>query len=136
MILREDIPNFTWAEVLAGFTPNKRFWRHMELLQGLREWWQAPLQITSGFRSRVHNESIGGVGRSQHMIFATDVQPSLESDHLANIPESEQLAQAIIGFSVAAEKVGFTGVGLYDSFVHLDLRPEGLARWDNRTKIE
>jgi uncharacterized protein YcbK (DUF882 family) len=134
MIIRDDIPNFTWAEVLAGFEPTDRFYRHMQLLQGMRDWWEAPLQITSGFRSRVHNEAIGGVGKSQHMIFATDVQPSLNSPHVVEVLEQEQLPEAISRFASGALDRGFSGIGTYDTFVHLDLRDGGLTRWDNRTK--
>ena len=132
MVLRDDIPNFTWGEVLAGFTPGERFWRHMVLLQGLREWWGAPLQITSGYRSRVHNEAVGGAGKSQHLEFATAVQPNLPSPLLANVPDEKRLARAIELFAVEAQVRGYTGIGRYDTFVHLDLRPGSLVKWDNR----
>ena len=58
--LREDIPNFTWAEVVSGFQPDARFWDHMKKLQALRDWWNAPFKVSSGYRSEKHNEVIGG----------------------------------------------------------------------------
>lgn len=104
----------------------------MLLLQGLRDWWDAPLKITSGFRSWIHNDAIGGAMKSQHMTFASDVQPSLGSVHLNPYQESEKIKQSLVLFSAQADAVGFDGIGMYDTFVHLDLRGK-TARWDNRT---
>ena len=129
MILRHDIPNFTWQEVLAGFEPNERFWSHMVALQKLREYWEAPLRITSGFRSEKHNEAIGGAKKSQHMIFATDIIPSVKSKLL----DKPSLPIALNMIADKAEILGFTGIGRYDVFVHLDMRDKA-TRWDNRTK--
>ncbi len=129
MQLRDDIPNFSWSEVLGGFQPDARFWRHMELLQGLREWWGASIQITSGFRSRQHNEAIGGAAKSQHMVFATDCMPSPASPHLSGYTEPKRLGESLKLFAAKADAVGFDGIGMYDTFVHLDLRGE-TARWD------
>ena len=130
MQLREDIPNFSWEEVLSGFKPDARFWLHMQNLQKLRDWWEAPLRITSGFRSSTHNDAIGGASKSQHMIFATDIVPSVKSPHLPQpiLPEALDL------IADKAEELGFTGVGRYDIFIHLDMRPN-VARWDERTKF-
>ena len=124
MQLREDIPNFSWEEVLSGFKPDSRFWSHMRTLQELRDWWKAPLRITSGFRSSKHNDAVGGASKSQHMIFATDIVPSVKEPIL---PEALDL------IADKAEELGFTGIGRYDIFIHLDMRPK-VSRWDNRTR--
>ena len=130
MQLREDIPNFSWEEVLSGFAPDARFWAHMKNLQKLRDWWEAPLRITSGFRSPTHNEAIGGASKSQHMVFATDIIPSVKSPHL----KEQILPEALDLIADKAEELGFTGIGRYDIFIHLDMRPN-VARWDERTKV-
>lgn len=132
MIIREDIPNFTWAEVLSGFTPDERFYDHMLKLQTLRDWWQAPVAINSGFRSAKHNEAIGGAEKSQHMIFATDCSPNLKSNRLGVITPPNRQREAIEMFADEAAWMGFQGIGLYDTFIHLDLR-DSPARWDHRT---
>ena len=132
MQIRDDIPDFSWAEVLAGFEPDDRFYRHMQLLQELRDWWQAPIAINSGFRSATHNEAIGGAETSQHMIFATDLSPNLRGVRVAHTPPPDRQREAIALLADQADLVGFDGIGLYDTFVHLDLRGS-TARWDNRT---
>ena len=132
MKIRDDIPNFTWAEVLAGFQPDERFYTHMSLLQTLRDWWQAPIAINSGFRSAKHNEAIGGAEKSQHLVFATDISPNLNSNRVGLIPPPDRQREAIEMVAAKCDALGFDGIGLYDSFIHLDLRG-GVARWDNRT---
>lgn len=132
MQIRDDIPNFSWAEVLGGFEPDERFYTHMSLLQTLRDWWQAPIAINSGFRSAKHNEAIGGAEQSQHMVFATDISPNLNSNRVGLIPPPDRQREAIEMVAAKCDALGFDGIGLYDSFVHLDLRG-GVARWDNRT---
>ena len=127
--LREDIPNFSWEEVLGGFKPDERFWKHMMLLQQLRDWWNAPFRITSGFRSEKHNEAVGGANKSQHKIFATDIIPSVKSHHL----KKQNLQLALEKIADKADDLGFDGIGYYDLFIHLDMRGKK-ARWDNRSK--
>ena len=132
MQIRDDIPNFTWSEVLAGFEPDERFFDHMCKLQYLRDWWQAPIKINSGFRSAKHNEAIGGADKSQHMVFATDIAPNLNSNRVGLIPPPDRQQEAIEMVANVADQIGFDGIGLYDSFVHLDMRGQK-ARWDNRS---
>ena len=127
--LREDIKNFSWAEVVSGFEPDERFWDHMEKLQALRDWWNAPFKVSSGYRSEKHNEVIGGSKNSQHKIFATDIIPSTKSSRI----EKPSLPNAIDLLADKADEIGFDGIGIYDVFIHLDLRGKK-ARWNNRTK--
>jgi len=64
------------------------------------------------------------------MVFATDIIPSVKSPHL-----DEQLLPVALDLVAAkAEELGFTGIGRYDIFIHLDMRPN-VARWDERTKF-
>ena len=63
--------------------------------------------INSGFRDKAYNASVGGASDSIHMSgFAIDV--SVSSAHREE-------------FFLAAERAGFTGIGIYSTFVHLDL---------------
>ena len=67
-----------------------------------------PIHINSGFRCETHNAAVGGAKASYHMRgCAADIRvPGVEPAEVAK----------------AAESVGFLGVGLYDTFVHVDTR--------------
>ena len=79
-----------------------------------------PMHINSACRCGVHNKIVGGSPNSQHLLGkAADVRkiPGLSIDEMAK----------------HAETAGFTGIGKYRSFVHVDVR-DTPARWDNRKK--
>lgn len=67
------------------------------------------LKIISGTRTPEHNKSVGGAERSEHLNGrATDIDTSGMTD------------EQRVAFVKAATKVGFGGVGIYGSFIHLD----------------
>lgn len=88
------------------------FYRHVSLLERMRIDTGIPIEITSGYRCKDHNAKSGGAKRSWHLLFATDIKPA-DGDH-------EKLA---LLYKHALE-LGFGGIGRYDTFIHLDLRPE------------
>lgn len=92
------------------------FWRHVALLEQLRQMLDMPIIITSGYRCPEHNRAINGAPLSWHMQFATDAKPETQND------ETLQKMYDI------AEDLGFGGIGRYSDRLHLDLRPEP-ARW-------
>lgn len=106
---------------------------HIDKLENLRLAFGAPLRVNSGYRSPDHNKSVGGAERSMHLEFATDLTPlgprmlkSALTDRLSTL------------YDLAVE-LNFTGIGKYDSFIHLDCRDfigRPSAEWDNRTKQE
>ena len=145
--------NFTWKEVSCRRTGlarpwSPRFWDHMERLQRLRDWWEVGLNA-SGWRTPLHNMLEGGKAGSQHLLFpeltqldvtadpsldrfATDLTPSLDSPHVRDIEKiAARRRKAIALLAGQARHIGFTGIGKYDEFVHLDLRL-GYADWDRR----
>lgn len=72
----------------------------------LRAAWGKPLVINSGYRTPAHNRAIGGASNSAHLKGrAVDIR----------MPENEQEA-----FIELARTLGYTGIGRYQSFVHLD----------------
>ncbi|MGM0409171.1 MAG: YcbK family protein [Bacillota bacterium] len=77
-----------------------------------------PLIINSGYRTPEHNKAVGGAPESKHMEgIAADVKKVKDYtiDEMAEI----------------AEEIGFTGIGKYNTFIHVDCRPYN-ARWDLR----
>lgn len=116
-----DIPNFTWEEIRCKGTGlvliTDRLFAHMRLLQKLREL-VGPITITSGYRSESYNTQVGGAPASQHLTIATDIIPR---------------AYSLDATAELADQLGFTGIGRYDSFLHLDTRSGSIAEWDNRT---
>lgn len=72
----------------------------------LRELWGKPIILNSAHRCRKHNMEVGGAINSMHLRIAFDCR----------MPKEEQQE-----FIELAQKIGFTGIGVYENFVHLDL---------------
>lgn len=82
------------------------------------------LQINSGYRCLAHNKEIGGEPGSFHMKgMAADVVPMF-----APIKEFALVANEMVEFANS-------GMGLYNKFVHLDIR-DGRARWGDLSLLE
>ncbi len=89
----------------------------LQRLQQLRTTLGRPLIITSGYRNPAHNTKVGGSPTSQHLLgTAADIQVH---------------GLSIDGLASQAEAAGFTGIGRYRTFLHVDVRPNP-ARWDLR----
>ena len=92
-------------------------------LQYVRDYLDRAIRVNSGYRSPSHNKSIGGVKNSQHVLGkASDIvikglTPSMVYEILDTLMNNGDILQG--------------GLGLYDSFVHYDIR-KTKARWDNR----
>ena len=81
--------------------------------------------FNSFYRSKAHNKKIGGSPRSRHMQGdAGDVQFVIKKNSRKVMPK---LVAAV------AEKVGFDGIGVYDTFTHCDTRGYR-ARWGHSFK--
>ena len=95
-------------------------------LQILRNHLGKPIQINSAWRSEEYNASIGGVKDSQHImgraadITVRDLNPTEVYNTIEELIEKGDMLQG--------------GLGLYDTFVHYDIRGER-ARWDFKKKL-
>lgn len=90
----------------------------LDKLEAVRKALGKPMILNSAYRSEAHNKAIGGSPNSQHRLGkAFDVA-------LKGISRTELLK--------AAKAAGFTGIGHYDSFMHLDTGPA--RTWDERTR--
>lgn len=94
-------------------------------LQKLRDELELPIKINSGYRTKSYNKKIGGATNSMHVqakaadIVVTDITPTNLYKRIEKLIEEG--------------KVNFKGVGVYDTFVHVDVR-DMRSRWDERTK--
>lgn len=90
-------------------------------LQVLRDSIDRPIKINSGYRSPEHNKKIGGVKNSQHVkgkaadIVVSGISPQVLHKIISNLIEEGKMDQG--------------GLGLYNSFVHYDIRGTK-ARWE------
>lgn len=91
----------------------------IEKLQKLRDMLGKPIIVNSGYRTSEYNKRIGGALKSQHMLGTA-----------ADIRVSKMAPSEVAKY---AQQVGFRGIGIYDTFVHVDTRPN-TARWDLRTR--
>lgn len=92
----------------------------MEQLEVLRVDLGVPITITSGYRTVAYNKSVGGATKSQHLCgTAADIKVK---DH------TPTQVKAAIERLIAAGKMKQGGVGLYNTFVHYDIRGTK-ARW-------
>ena len=89
-------------------------------LQRLRDALNRPIRINSGYRSSSHNEAIGGVKNSQHT-------KGKAADIVVDGLSSKRVKRAIESLILEGEMLQ-GGIGLYDTFVHYDIRKQR-ARW-------
>lgn len=86
-----------------------------------------PIRVISGFRTRTYNKKIGGATNSQHMHgrAADIIVPKVKPVEVYNTALKLYLH----------EKLFIGGMGLYDKFVHIDVRPIiKLVRWNGKRK--
>jgi len=96
-----------------------------ENLQIIRDHFGRAISINSGYRSKAYNESIGGAENSFHIKgMAADLR-------IEGVSPKALYGQ--IQMLIDAGKIMQGGLGLYDTFVHYDIRGH-LARWNFSTK--
>jgi len=89
---------------------------HVSRLEILRQAINKPIKINSGFRCEKHNKIVGGTENSQHCKgTATDIVISDKT------PEE---------VSSVADFLGFRGIGVYNTFTHIDSRNGKRGRWN------
>jgi len=106
------------SKVPYQYVPNVT--RLADCLQTIRDHIGTPIHITSAYRSPAHNSAVGGAEKSQHLI-------GKAADLVSNSLTPRQLYD-IIEHLIKNGKIREGGLGLYNSFVHYDIR-DGKARW-------
>lgn len=112
-------PHFKLSEFLRADDPVPAPWildnidRLANRLQVIRDLLGRPILINSGYRTKAHNQAVGGAPQSQHL-----------NGMAADIVVSGMPAQAVQAFL----KNWSGGMGCYTHYTHLDIRPQQ-ARW-------
>jgi len=83
-------------------------------LQNIRNHFNAPVIINSGYRCYKHNKAVGGAVNSRHM-----------RGQAADIAVKDIEPRKVAAY---AEKLGVDGIGRYKTFTHIDTRGYA-ARW-------
>lgn len=84
----------------------------MDVLQQIRDYFNAPVTINSGYRTGNWNEKVGGAKNSYHT-------KGMAADIVVKGHSSKEVAK------VASELLGeFGGVIRYTNFTHVDVRPK------------
>lgn len=91
-------------------------------LQVLRDEIGLPISINSSYRNPEYNKRIGGAKFSQHLTASA-------SDIVVRDMTPKKVAKTILKL-IKNGKMKEGGVGLYNGFVHYDIRGKK-ARWDN-----
>ena len=108
--------------------PNEVFYNIQKVsnqLQLLRDYLGRSIVVNSAYRSPEHNAAIGGVKNSQHVL-------GKASDIVVNGLSTIEVYNAIEELINKGDMLQ-GGLGLYNSFVHYDIRGTK-ARWNNTTK--
>ena len=83
------------------------------------------LDLTNAYRCKDHNSDVGGSTSSQHLVGkAADVK----SESI----KPKEMAQ-IVNDLMKNEKIKTGGIGIYNTFTHIDIRGVR-ARWSKTTK--
>jgi len=113
-------PNFTKQDFASKgggeYIPiSKALLARLEALIILLKKTRKDVTITSGYRTPEYNAKVGGVSDSQHLYGkAVDIK----------IAGVDPYTVAMMG-----RKVGFTGIGVYNTFTHLDVREGAFTAW-------
>lgn len=95
----------------------------LDALERLRKALGRPVVLNSAYRSAAHNAAVKGSPNSQHRLGkAFDVDLSQPPGAARNREREALIAEA--------KAAGFTGIGRYDGFVHVDTGPA--RTWDLR----
>ena len=103
-------PHFSPQELACkhcGELPHNLDHLLLDKLELLRQSVGRALRVNSGYRCRIHNTIVGGSAYSQHKNLAVDL--SIHGQDPRKLYDE-------------AVALGFLGIGLGDSFIHLDMR--------------
>jgi len=93
----------------------------LNVLEDVRTHFNKPVIINSANRCIKYNRTIGSKDTSQHT-----------KGTAADIVVKDHTPEEVYAY-IDSQRINIGGLGIYDTFVHVDVREE-MARWDHRTK--
>ena len=122
--------NFTQREFFSKCKNAGKHYLHSDLIvvaQKLRDYYNSPIKITSSYRSHSCNLKAKGASRSKHLTGrALDLKfvDQTTQERFINDLKNKRGGYYLLIYN------NVTGIGVYDSHVHLDVRKGKLAFWD------
>lgn len=93
-----------------------------EQLEVIRAEFDSPITITSGYRTPQYNKKIKGARFSQHLT-------GRAADIVVRGASADEVHTCVLLLHKAG-RIHLGGLGKYENFVHVDVRPSGrLVRW-------
>ncbi len=80
-------------------------------LQRLRDLFKKPMIVNSAARCVAHNKAVGGSRHSKHL-----------TGQAFDISIRDWSTSDVGRFVILARECGFNGIGLYETFIHIDTR--------------
>jgi len=97
----------------------------LDVVQQLRNRYGKPVIINSACRCMKHNKEVGGKQNSKHLCSKHRACRAIDFK-IADVP-----LETI--YNYLEKKYPFSlGIGIYNTFIHVDDRQEKAFRWDNR----
>lgn len=103
----------------------------------IREALGSPVNVNSSIRSVKKNTAVGGAKNSMHLPYEEDGKVYTRALDLGISSGIKDVHALLLGDAVLAEELremGIGGIGLYDTFIHIDLGQERM--WDNRVSTK
>lgn len=143
LLYQFEVNNFKADELTRGHVVPKALRENIiptiVILQNIREYLGAPVMINSGYRPEDYNRKVGGKPNSLHLKFnAIDFFPigpfkDRLQDLVDDIADNKFAAQIYWNDKLTTITPEVMGIGLYDTFIHLDTRGllgmKAPARW-------
>lgn len=96
-----------------------------------------PVKVNSSIRTPEKNAAVGGAKRSLHLPYNEDGKVYTRAVDLGISTGIKDIHQLILNNGQLAQQLremGIGGIGIYDTFVHIDIGPERF--WDNRVSTK
>jgi hypothetical protein len=142
-IENSGIRSFSAGELVKHNMPPEALYQNiiptLTILQAIRDFLGRPIKINSCYRDEKYNQAVGGKKNSLHMQFnAIDFKPAgftprELSDLAEDIDANKFAVMTVWGNKLITLTPDILGVGLYDTFIHIDTRGllglKAPARW-------